>query len=368
MANKVLIFTKRVLPLSNTFVAAQGNNLPSFEPVYIGLRNSQAGISLIEGRATCVQEEHENMPLVSKLLLDGFGHVRPGWKNALGNLSASLIHAHFGKGGYYCAPIAKSLNLPLVTTFHGSDITQKDKFSYNKKHRKIAYEQSSKIIAVSSFIEQKLLAGGCPPDKIIQHYTGIDTDYFSPSGERNAVPTILFVGRLIEQKGCQYLIEAFATVQKKLPEAKLIIAGNGNYKDTLQGMANGNKDISFVGAQNRAQVKALMSKAWLTCLPSVRMRRGNEEGMATVCMESQAVGTPVVAFNTGGVGEGVEHGETGLLSPERDVEPLAENLLVLLTSDTLRERFCEAGVGRARTLFNIKTQCQTLEKIYRQLC
>jgi len=85
-------------------------------------------------------------------------------------------------------------------------------------------------------------------------------------------------------------------------------------------------------------------------------------------MKSQAVETPVVAFNTGGVGEGVEHGETGLLSPERAIEPLAENLFVLLTSDTLRERFCEAEVGRARTLFNIKTQCQTLEKIYRQLC
>lgn len=144
MANKVLIFTKRVLPLSNTFVAAQGNNLPNFQPIYIGLRSNKSGIDLIDGQSTCVQEQYEALPVISRLMLDGMQHLMPAWKTALTNLSANLIHAHFGKGGYYCSPIAEKLNLPLITTFHGSDITQRDKFSYNKKHRKIVFQQSSK--------------------------------------------------------------------------------------------------------------------------------------------------------------------------------------------------------------------------------
>lgn len=368
MANKALIFTKRVLPLSNTFVAAQGNNLPSFQAIYIGLRGNKTGIDLIEGQLTCVQEEHEKHALISRLLLDGAQYLTPAWKRALANLSANLIHAHFGKGGYYCAPIAKALDLPLITTFHGSDITQKDKFSYNKKHREVTFQQSSKIIAVSKFIESKLLERGCPPEKIIQHYIGIDTQYFSPMGKKNEQPTILFVGRLIEQKGCQYLIQAMKTVHKNLPETKLIIAGDGHYKDKLQALASDTKNISFLGAQNKSQVKELMSSAWLTCLPSIRMARGNEEGMPTVCMESQAVGAPIVGFNTGGVSEGVEHGVTGLLSPEKNTDQLAENLLTLLESNSLRAKFSSAGIERTNTLFSIESQCKILENIYEELC
>jgi colanic acid/amylovoran biosynthesis glycosyltransferase len=368
MDNKVLIFTKRVLPLSNTFVAAQGNNLPSFQPTYIGLRSNKSGIDLIDGQPTCVQEKYEAFPLMSRLMLDGIQYLTPAWKVALADLSASLIHAHFGKGGYYCSPIAQNLNLPLITTFHGSDITQKDKFSYNKKHRKIAFQQSSKIIAVSKFIESKLLKAGCPPEKIIQHYIGIDTQYFSSLGQKSEHPTILFVGRLIEQKGCQYLIQAMKIVQAQLPEAELIIAGDGNYQDKLLALSADLKNIRFVGAQNRAKVKALMSSSWLTCLPSIKMARGNEEGMPTVCMESQAMGTPVVGFDTGGVSEGVEHGVTGLLSPEKNIQQLAKNLLTLLKSNPLRTTFSSAGVERANRLFNIKRQCQILESIYQELC
>jgi glycosyltransferase involved in cell wall biosynthesis len=368
MAKKVLIFTKRVLPLSNTFVAAQGNNLPSFTPIYIGLRGNKGGLNLIDGQLKCVQEEYEPIPSISRLMLDGFQYLTPKWKHALNELSPNIIHAHFGKGGYYCTPIAKHLQIPFITTFHGSDITQNDKFSYNKKHREIVFQQSSKIIAVSKFIKQKLIAAGCPSEKIMQHYTGIDTQYFSPQGSKEQSPTVLFVGRLIEQKGCQYLLEAMKIVQKQLPDARLIVAGDGNYRDKLQALGADMNNISFVGAQNRAQVKALMATAWVSCLPSIRMKRGNEEAMSMVCLESQAMGTPVVAFDTGGVSEGVEHGVTGLLSPEKNIEQLADNLLSLLKSDSTRSRFSEAAIERTNTLFNIKSQCQILENTYQDLC
>ena len=98
------------------------------------------------------------------------------------------------------------------------------------------------------------------------------------------------------------------------------------------------------------------------------MDRGNEEGLSTVCIESQAVGTPLVGFNTGGVSEVVEHGVTGLLSPEKNIDQLAENLLTLLMSNSLRAKFSNAGIERTNRLFNIKSQCQILENIYKELC
>ncbi|MBU2870992.1 glycosyltransferase [Colwellia sp. E2M01] len=364
MKPKVLIFTKRVLPMSNTFVAAQGNNLPTYQPVYVGLRNNTSGISLIKGHETCVQENASLFPAFSRLLLDGAQILTPNWRQQLSNVDAKVIHAHFGKGGYYCSPIAKKLDLPMITTFHGSDITQKGKLSYNQKHRKITYQNSSKIIAVSKFIQNKLIERGCPEDKIIQHYIGMDNQYFSPCQDKYSEPTILFVGRLIEQKGCQYLLQAMKTVNAILPEAKLIIAGYGNYQKILTEQASSLKNITFVGAQDRKQVKDLMSKSWVTCLPSIRMARGNEEGMPTVCMESQAVGTPVVAFDTGGVSESVIDQVTGLLSPQKDQQQLADNLLQVLQNTTLRQKMATAGIERVNKYFNIRTQCKKLEDIY----
>lgn len=367
MTSKVLIFTKRVLPRSNTFVAAQGNNLPSYQPVYIGLRTDSSGADLIAGKPTCVQANIEPFPLLSRLLLDGCQILTSKWQHALAAQQADVIHAHFGKGGYYCAPIAKKLDIPLLTTFHGSDITQKDKFSYNRKHRDIVFSQSAKILAVSQFIKHKLIQRGCPEHKIIQHYVGIDNQFFAPAAEKSAHPTILFVGRLIEQKGCQYLLQAMQRINKTLPDAQLIIAGYGPYQEKLQAMAKALHNVTFVGAQNRDQVKQLMANAWVTCLPSIVMARGNEEGMPTVCVESQAVGTPVVAFATGGVSEGVVNEKTGLLSEQKNVAQLTDNLLAVLQSSALRQQLSQAGIAHVDEHFNIRRQCQKLEQIYRTL-
>lgn len=364
MSKKVLIFTKKVLPRSNTFVASQGNNLPTISPIYIGFKKDNTGLNLINEQPICVQEEHIRFNAIAKLALEKLSYLSSGWKSALTNYQANIIHAHFGKGGFYCAPIAKALQLPLVTTFHGSDITQKDKLSYNQKHREIVFQRSDKIIAVSKFIQQKLIERGCPSEKITQHYIGIDNKYFSPTGKKAQQPTILFVGRLIEQKGCQYLLQAMKNINKAIPEAQLIIAGYGTYQKTLQTMAVELKNVHFIGAQNRQQVKALMAKSWLTCLPSIKMKRGNEEGMPTVCMESQAMGTPIVAFNTGGVSEAVQHEETGVLVPEKNTVQLSEALITLLESNPLREKFSLASIARVDEYFNVHLQCEKLEKLY----
>ena len=367
MSKKVLVFTKKVLPRSNTFVASQANNLPTISPVFIGFKKDTTGLNLITGQPVCVQEEHQSFSPIAKLALEKFSYLSSGWKSALTDHQANIIHAHFGKGGFYCAPIAKALQLPLITTFHGSDITQKDKFSYNQKHRDIVFQRSDKIIAVSKFIHQKLIERGCPNEKILQHYIGIDNQYFSPSGNKSPQPTILFVGRLIEQKGCQYLLQAMKDINKAIPEAQLIIAGYGTYQKTLQAMSANLKNVHFIGAQNRQQVKALMAKSWLTCLPSIRMKRGNEEGMPTVCMESQAMGTPIVAFNTGGVSEAVVHEKTGFLVVEKNVEQLSQSLITLLKSNQLRNEFSLAGISRVDKYFNVQQQCKKLEDLYLSL-
>lgn len=83
-----------------------------------------------------------------------------------------------------------------------------------------------------------------------------------------------------------------------------------------------------------------------------------------VCIESQAVGTPVVAFDTGGVAESVIDQVTGLLSPQKDSDHLADNLLQILGSESLRIKMAQAGIARVDECFNIRKQCALLEDIY----
>ncbi len=364
MSKKVLIFTKKVLPRSNTFVANQALNLPNFEPVFIGFEKDKTGISLIHKAPYSVQKEYSTHPRLGKLALEVFGYLNSDWKASLMQQKASLIHAHFGKGGYYCTPIAKQLNLPLITTFHGSDITQKDKYSYKQKHRDVVFKNSNKVLAISNFVKTKLIDRGCPENKIIHHYTGIDTDFFSPNGNKTVYPSILFTGRLIKQKGCQYLIHAMAIINKKLPEAKLLIAGYGTEEKKLQEQAATLKNILFLGQKNIYEVRDLMASSWLMCAPSIVLSRGNEEGLGTVFLEAQAMGTPVVSFDTGGVSEAVLHDRTGLLVPEKDINLLAEALILLLTSQSKRQSFSSQGRDHIKEQFDVVKQGKKLDKIY----
>ncbi|TYK67409.1 glycosyltransferase [Colwellia echini] len=366
MKYNILIFTKKVLPRSNTFVAAQTKGLKQFIPTFIGFRKDKTGLSLIGESDTCTLQEHTKYLNISKFALEVFYYVPKRWKHALQAKKPSIIHAHFGKGGFYCVNIANSLDIPLVVTFHGSDITQNDKFSYNTKHRKLVFDNAKIIIAVSKFIETKLLENHCPKEKIIQLYTGIDCTFFSTKQENNDIPTVLFVGRLIKQKGVDYLLKAMQLVEKKLPQAQVIIAGDGVQRKYLEELGRLNKNIKFVGSQSREQIRDLMDNAWILCAPSIRMTRGNEEGLGMVFLEAQAMGTPIISFDTGGIKEAVIDGKTGLLVKEGDINTLSEKIELLLTDTELRNKFSYAGIKHVREHFNINHQNKVLENLYLQ--
>lgn len=366
MIQKVLIFTKKVLPNSNTFVAIQTKNTPNFQPVYIGFKETNSAKQLIGDAQSCIQEQHEKLPRLKKLFLECFCYLSKGWFTALQSNQAALIHAHFGKGGFYCLPIAKRLRLPLIVTFHGSDITQKDKLSYSKKHRCQVFIHANKIIAISKFIEKKLLESGCPVEKVVQLYTGIDTTFFAPSEQKSDNPSIIFVGRLIKQKGCDLLIQAMEQVTLHVPNVELVIVGQGVERRSLEKQAAQMSNIKFVGEKNSTQIKQYLDRAWLMCAPSIIRKRGNEEGLGTVFLEAQAMKTPVISFNTGGVGEAVLMNKTGLLLDDFNSDALANALIKLIKNNALREAFKVAGREHIVNNFNVFEQSRKLSAIYQE--
>jgi glycosyltransferase involved in cell wall biosynthesis len=291
----------------------------------------------------------------------------------LERLEAGLIHAHFEDGGIQALSLARLLDLPMVTTCHGCDVTVKPelrrtnvlKRRWHEKRRRLLLENGGKFVAVSNHIRERMIERGYPSSDIETHYIGVDTDLFAPAeGEKDA-GMVLFVGRLVEKKGCAYLIKAMAALRPKLPESHLVIIGDGPLRSQLEALARSEGGrCEFLGVQPPTRVKELMGRASLVSVPSVTASNGDTEGLPLAVLEAQAMGLPVVGFHHAGIPEAVAHGTTGLLCPEARVDELTEYLACLLADRTLRESF---GLGARRRMcesFNLLTQTAALEVFY----
>ncbi|HZV60246.1 MAG TPA: glycosyltransferase [Candidatus Eremiobacteraceae bacterium] len=366
---RVIIFSDHLLYPSETFIHAQASALSKFEPVYAGSRRV-AGIDLRKEKICIINEGDIRGKLreVSYKLI-GFA---PDFVKRLGALNPLLVHAHYGPNGLRALPIARQLKVPLIVTFHGSDATISD-LRYQKTHfgfrRYLANKEklqkcSALFLTVSKFIRRKLVEQGFPEERVLVHYIGVDTRRFQPASTETS-PVILFVGRLEESKGAEFAIRAAAEVQRQLPAAELVVIGEGSLRSDLEKLA---KELlrryQFLGVRTSDEVREWMNRASAVAVPSVKRRSGEEEAFGLVCAEAQAVGKPVVAFDSGGISEVVSHGETGFVAPERDWQAMAEYLFMLLQNAKLRERFGLSGRERVITHFDLEHRTRILEDIY----
>jgi colanic acid/amylovoran biosynthesis glycosyltransferase len=366
---KVIIFSGHLLQPSETFIQAQASALSEYEPVYVGARRV-AGLELPQEKVYTV---NRGGPLgkFHELRFKIFGSA-PAMVKRLGALRPVLLHAHYGPNGVWALPLASTLRLPLITTFHGSDATIAD-LRYQKTYLGFRHYLANKaklktrgtiFIAVSKFVRRKLLEQDFPAERVLVAYTGVDTKKFRPASSEDR-PMILFVGRLVEFKGPEFLIKAACEVQKQLPAVEIVVIGEGTLRANLEKLAKQSlRRCQFLGVRNSEEVRNWMNRASLLCMPSVTTRSGEAEGFGMVCAEAQAVGKPVVAFDSGGISEIISHGSTGFLAAERDWQSLAGYLVALLQSPELRERFGRAGREAMLRQFDLEDCTRQLERVY----
>jgi glycosyltransferase involved in cell wall biosynthesis len=369
----ILIYRTALLPLSETFVLSQPEALEHFTPYFVGCSRVE-GLRLPEGRAHFIDEGGAFGP-TQKMMYKLFGFA-PGLARELRRLSPVLVHAHFGVDSVHALRLARRLGIPLVVTFHGYDATMKEEYartySYDFRRylrwRPTVQKEASLFVAVSEFVRGKLIEQGFPPEKISVHYVGVDTELFAPDLSVTRMPIVLFAGRLVDSKGCDYLIRAMALVQRKIPDARLVIIGNGPLRHELERMASAClHNFSFLGARPQSEVRYWMNRAKVFSVPSFTTPLGTSEGFGLVFAEAQAMGLPVASFATGGIPEAVAHGVTGLLAKECDVEALANNVSRLLKDDLLWRQFSAAATKRARECFDLREQSAKLEEMYGRL-
>ena len=250
------------------------------------------------------------------------------------------MHNHFGDSSGSLTMITSEMSgIPFSITLHGPTIFFE--MHWWRLDAKVA--RAAFISCISHFCRSQAMLFSAEGDwhKLRIVHCGIRPELYAPS--RGDGGHVVFVGRLDPVKGVPLLLDAFAEVKARHPQARLTIAGDGHIRERLEARARSlGLQVNFPGYLDEGQVADLLATADMLVLPSFA------EGLPVVLMEALAAQIPVIATQVGGVPELVQHGVSGLIVPPGDVVGLAEAIDRLLSDPALRARMGE--VGRAKVL------------------
>ena len=365
-------------PYSATFIRTQAAALQSFRVGFAGLFPSRR-ISLdldLDFPPVLLTRDHSPISRVRRNLFKWTGLGARKFLKELSARSPVLLHAHFAVDASNALEITERLGIPLVTTLHGYDVTIRDEvFSRSLggriylKRRARLWEKCAHFFCSCDYIRSRALERGFPAEKLETLYSGHDLTRFNlPPVPRNR-NLIVYVGRLIEKKGCSYLLRAAHLAAKNCPDLELAIIGDGPLRDELEKLARDTGvQCKFLGTLSDPEpgntVLDWLNRARVFCMPSVTASDGNTEGQPAVFVEAHALGVPAVSFDTAGIGEAVLNGKTGLLVPEGDIAQLADALQKLLQDDQLWNTFSNYARVWVAERFDIRKLNDQLERAY----
>jgi glycosyltransferase involved in cell wall biosynthesis len=365
----VAIYRHELLAATETFIRSQAQAMGTFEPIYIGLRTI-AGLDLPADRV--VVAESGSVPRIRSTALR-LGIVSRSFVERIRAYRPALLHAHFESDGIVALPIARALGIPLVVTAHGFDATMDDRARmpnplvrrFYMMRRRQLQRSGALFIAVSDHIGRALVARGYPAERIRVHHIGVDPERLAPPPDVEREPVVLFVGRLVEKKGGEFLVRAMPAVAEAVPGARAVFIGEGPLRRPLETLARElQAPVDFLGRRPYAEVIESMQRARVLSVPTVRAANGDMDGCAMVLVEAQAAGAPVVSFHSGGSAEAVVDGSTGWLARERDVQGLARGIIDLLVDHDRWRDFSLAGRAHVARDFDVRKQSALLERLY----
>ncbi len=192
----------------------------------------------------------------------------------------------------------------------------------------------------------------------------VDPARYHAGGARSATPLICHLGRLKRYKSVEHLLRALPRVRQALPQAQLVIVGEGDHRPALEaltaelGLAEA---VRFAGQVSHEEKVQWLQRSWVAVNPSPK------EGWGLTVIEANACGVPVVAADSPGLRDSVRPGETGLLYPYGEVEQLAAALIRLLQQEPLREHMGAAAREWAGT-FTWDQSARKAVEILETLC
>ena len=278
------------------------------------------------------------------------------------------LHAHFaGLAARTAFWIERFFGIGFSFTAHANDFFSPPPFAISLGD---LVQRARAVVTVSDF-GVKFLRAKFPEQTTKFHrvYNGLELARFQRANFASAPPTIISIGRLIEKKGFDDLIEACRLLRLREIEFRCEIIGEGPLEPTLREKITASgltTTVTLTGAQPQSEVVRRLAQSTVFALPCRSEASGAIDNLPTVIMEAMAAGLPVVSTATGGVPEMVRDGLTGFLVPERQPAALADALARLLADRALARSLGEAGRERAAELFAIEKSAQALLALFRQ--
>lgn len=287
----------------------------------------------------------------------------------LKQLKPDVIHAHDPHGVAMAA-----LALSMSTQIAKPPLVAARRVDFHLRGNALSrwkYRQVDCFICASEAIRQMLIGDGVPASRAVTVHEGIDierVERVEPAklhGEfwlPHEAPIVGNVAALVPHKGQRHLIDAARLVLPQVPDARFVIAGEGELRPALERQIKDlhlEKHVLLAGF--RPDVLSLHKAFDVFVMSSVT------EGLGTSLLDAMAAGKPIVATRTGGIPEVVADGETGILVPPRDHDAMAEAIVRLLKDQTLRRRMGDAGRARARSLFSAERMVQDTVNVYQRM-
>lgn len=295
--------------------------------------------------------------------------------------SMHVVHGHDWLTAKAITWARKGRGKRVVTTFHSTEYGRCGNYFRDGLSRTIrdyeweAQYESDAVIAVSEAVRQEVIRiYGTPDDKITAVYNGVDPHRFDGWVDQGKVkvrsgigamdPMVLFVGRLVYQKGPDDLLGAVPMVLDSCPGAKFVFVGEGDMRRFLEEKATALRvghAVRFLGLRRGQDLVNIYCAADVVCVPS------RNEPFGIVILEAWSAGKPVVASLNGGPAEFIWHGVTGLKTPT-DSRSLAECLVFLLNKSDFARWLGRNGRIAVESTFSWDQIARRVRSVYEHVC
>jgi len=303
-------------------------------------------------------------------------------KNIIKTRNVQIVHSQGGRADFFARIAARSANVPIIISsvamlVEGYDVSLLRKGLYVLMDR-WTERWVNKFIILSEASRRALIERHkIPQEKIVKIYNGIEIEEYNPDlkearrkklevrrklGLKNDMLVIGAIGRLVWQKGFEYLIQAIPKVIEVFPETRFLIVGEGPMRRRLEELGEKfqvKDNIIFAGF--RSDIKEILESIDLLAMPSLL------EGLPMVLLEGMAMSKPIVATRIEGITEVLEDGKTGLLVPAQDPHALAEAITEILNNKTKANLLGQNARKIAEEKFSVKKMVEQLEWVYEKL-
>ncbi|TDN89148.1 glycosyltransferase involved in cell wall biosynthesis [Salegentibacter sp. 24] len=275
-----------------------------------------------------------------------------------------LVFAEYGTTGEALLPICKELQIPIIVHFHGFDASRKELIKANESYYKL-FDYASYVVVVSNQMYRDLLKMGCPESKLVFNVYGPREDFLEVK------PTVkkqqfIAIGRFTDKKAPYYLILSFIRIKKKFPEARMVLAGDGELWNTCKNLIHYyglDENISMPGVISKDQYIEYLKYSLAMVQHSITAEDGDSEGTPLAILEASAAGLPVISTKHAGITDVIIDGKTGLLVEEHDVVGMSKKMQELLENNSLAKKMGKNGKDNISVNFSLNRHIKVLDDL-----